>query len=321
MNGLDNPLNNTIKYTALTILLVLAGFFLPVVGLFTSVVWFIPLIMLSVRNGFKFAVAGIIVLIAVLTVTASPLEALLFSSQHVLIALVYCNLFARKAEFKELLLGGLLAAVLSALTRIAVTVWALGLSYKKWLQYMRNIADQVIKLYKETGVWEQLTAGPLTGQDLKELLYGFSQTMVNLTPAALTTYGMLIAFIGLLIAIRVLKRNGFWAPDVPEFSRWKLPWQMAWPAIIALAALLLGDYLANRFFLVIGQNLVYVLIPVYVVTGFAAMVFFYNKLKTSVFMKMVFLAIIVFNFPLFLMLLLLLGVFDPLINFRKLKQT
>ncbi len=317
VNSETKSYKDTVVLVLYSTILVLASLFVPLVGVFTTFVWFVPLVILTIKNGFKNSLIGSIIMFFIISILSLPQNTFMFFIQYVPVALIYCYLFEKKADFKTLISSGLIVSILSSAFRILFMVFVLDIDYSKWLNSMKKMADETVEFYKTSGLWEQISKGPIKPEDFKEMIYSFSELMANITPAILVTFGLLYAFISLLFTIRILKKKDLPVAEVTSFTKWKLPWQMVWIAIIALSSLLLGDFFGNKILLIIGQNIVYILVPFFLLSGFSAAVYFLKKWNLSIIFKIILVAIIVFNFPLFLVLILLLGLFDPLVNLRK----
>jgi uncharacterized protein YybS (DUF2232 family) len=308
---------DTVKLILYSTLLVLISLFVPLISIFTTLFWFVPLVILAVTNNFKDSLVGCIIIFFIISLISFSQNTFLFFVQYAPVALTYCYLFEKRAKFKTVITSGLIVSVFSTIIRILYIVFVLGINYSEWLSRMTKMADETIAFYKSSGLWEQITKGPINPDDFQEMIYTFSEFMANITPAVLITFGLFFSLISLLVTIRVLKKKNLPVPEITEFMHWKLPWQMVWPAIIALSVLLFSDYYDNKLILILSQNILYILVPFFLLNGFSSALYFVKKMNLSLLFKIILLAVIIFNFPLFLILILLLGLFDPLINLRK----
>ena len=85
-----------------------------------------------------------------------------------------------------------------------------------------------------------------------------------------------------------------------------------------LGLALAGDFWGQSLLVAIGQNIIYVYLPILLVTGLSVAVYYYYKVPISATWKMLLVFVALINLPLTVIALILLGTFDPLFNYRKL---
>jgi len=142
--------------------------------------------------------------------------------------------------------------------------------------------------------------------------------MMTLIPGVLVFGSLVSSCINYLLARQVLSRLGYRLQAIPPFRTWQLPWYSVWGIIAGLGLALAGDFWGQSLLVAIGQNIIYVYLPILLVTGLSVAVYYYYKVPISATWKMLLVFVALINLPLTVIALILLGTFDPLFNYRKL---
>jgi uncharacterized protein YybS (DUF2232 family) len=299
---------------ALTAVLALIGLLVPPLMLITSLVWTIPIVVLIVRRDLKTGLMATIVAAFLVTLVVGPVRAFFLILQFGGLGLIYGYLFKAKVSSGNALLGGALVAAASTALTMGLSFLIMGGSLANLEVTSRETAAAMIEAYRQAGVLDEMTNGEMTPEEMAEAMV---QMMLVLLPGALVIGGVFSAFINFLLSRAVVKRLGLYSPYLPPFRRWQLPWYMVWGFIAGLGLWLLGDYLAVRWLAVVGQNILYVYLPIIFVIGLAVATYFYHRWTWPVFFKVMLLVVAVLYLPIAVMTLMMLGLLDTLFNYRK----
>lgn len=223
--------------------------------------------------------------------------------------------------------GYLLAAGAAVGTALA---WGVGLGFvgvvlalpqvaRGWAVLRQEVLaflEPTWRLYQESGLLENLGEQGVDAENLRHTLEMTVQFVANVVPAFTLLEVALTAVLACFLARWVLLRLGVSVGPLPPFVAWRVPWYLAWGVIAGLALLLTGDFYDAEWPLVWGQNIILLYLPLLLIIGAAVAVSFYLYLPLSLFVKNVVLLVTLLNLPFLLVILVILGAFDPLVDFR-----
>jgi len=306
----------TLGAAALSAGLVLLGGMLPAAAGFCAVCWMIPLALLIAREG---EVWGLGATAAVLVwIVSSPGTApwgLLLPYGG---AGIWYGISLRRSWKPGLGVGGgLLIALLSMFGLLALSFG----SYAQFLSETARLMEQGIMeaaaFYQQTGMWEQLAAQGVSEAEFQQQMLQAADTIARIYPALLGWGAMIGAALTCLLIYLLAPRLGIIRERWPGFSSWQLPWHLTWVVILGLGGYLAGDYWGRPELSLLGSNLLVLLAPLILIGGIALATWFFRRSRAPVLIKLG-LAIVAGVFFQYTMLLFMgLGLFDPLINYRK----
>ena len=195
----------------------------------------------------------------------------------------------------------------------------MGIFHEEGMGAFYGRANAVLEAWEEAGLLEQFEEQGISRDEIERSLRAAVVWTVNLLPSIIATYSAASSFCNFLGARAVLLRKGCEVPKFPPFSEWRVPWYSSWVVILGLGLALLGDYIKAQSLFVIGLNLLILYIPAAFTIGLAVGANFYNRIKSH-FVKLIILITALIYLPFTAVMLLFLGVFDPLLNFRKLQS-
>jgi len=160
--------------------------------------------------------------------------------------------------------------------------------------------DKSLKIYEETGI---------SKENITLVKESFS-TALNIIkisfPAIIFIMNFLIVSINLLFSKKIL---GLEALKLSPFKTWRLRDECIWGFIITALMTFLFKYAKFQLGYIIGLNLLIIISAVYLVGGLAITNFFFDKWKVFPFIKLL-IYVLVFTSPIFLMLIIILGLVD-----------
>ncbi|MEW6623471.1 MAG: YybS family protein [Bacillota bacterium] len=303
---------------AISVLIALIGFYIPPFQFITVFVWFVPIVVVAVRHDFNIGILSLITAAILLMILAPPWRAFLFILQFAGLALAFCYYFKKQAAFSQIIMIGTMIVAVMTIVTVILSFLVMGFSLAEFMATFDEIADSALAMYERLGLLDRFEEQGMSLEEIRQSLINMSTLMFNLIPAVMVTYGMIVAFISYFITRMVLLRLNLQVSEQPMFRHWQIPWYFIWGVIIGLGLLLYSDFRNWPTGSVIGMNIVYIYLPIIFIQGLSVITYFYFKWKISLLLKLLLLGIIVLNFPIALMVLLLVGLFDPLFNYRKL---
>lgn len=302
---------------AIAALLGLFALFIPVLGVVANVIWTIPIIIIILRFDLRTGVMGLTVALILIAIIAGPMGALSLGLKGGLTGLVFGYAIKKKMSPGFTVLGGGLAAVVGTALLLLLAFAVMGGPILD-LGELENIVDETLILYKRYGLLNPLLEQGATEAEIREQLMQVMGVAVALIPGAMFLSSVAAAAATYLVSRPVLRRLGYSLDPIPAFRYWQVPWYSVWGLIAGLALYLAGDYLAWEPMALIGQNIIYIYLPLLFINGLAVATYFYHRWSISPILKGMLLALSVFYLPIALPFLMIVGAFDPLFNYRKL---
>lgn len=304
----------------ITAILALIGTFLPIASFFTFLVVAVPIIVANVRNTLLTGILASFVAAFLVATLTGPITAMFFYLQFMVMALAYGYLFKNKYSSGKILAVGTFVAALSTILIIALTmlVGQIGLEQQK--QALFEAVDRTMNIYEEYGMLEQFKEQGISKEQLHTMLTDMVKLFIRVLPAFLIIGSVFTAVTHFIMARVALKRLGHDIPNFPPFSQWHLPWYTVWGLIGGWISYLLGDIYSQDILRIIGQNILIAYAMVLLVLGMSVIAFYIKKFQVSRINRLFMLLAIIFMFNGFVVVTLLIGMFDLVLDHRKLKR-
>ncbi|VFU12138.1 conserved membrane hypothetical protein [anaerobic digester metagenome] len=303
-------------FTLLIVLAGLAGLYLPFLATLATICLPLPLILLVIRTDIRYGLAGLAAAGLILTVLSSePVMTLVLIVSYGVLGILYGLLFKNRMSSWKVFVTGIIGSVVLALMSAAVIYLVNGENIFVLNEEARQAALQWLAANQGSMTLNDLPAGwqeEFTNKilDVLELLIP-GQYIITTAASAAVTY---------FLARVALKRFDFPLPPAFELTRIYLPWYSVWGLIAGLGLTLAGDYFGMPLAAKIGKNILFILFYVYLALGLSVGAYFFRKLKVAMLIKLTFLFLAILYIPFSLLVFLLLGVVDTLVNLRRLPE-
>jgi len=211
-------------------------------------------------------------------------------------------------KFSFIKTGVLSAVILSIMSLLAILV--ISLHDRNFLNgiyiNLQIQMDKIMKIREETNI----------SKEKIELLKESFSTGLNIIktsfPAIIFIINCLIVSINLFFSKKILCLKHL---KLPPFKTWRPKDECIWAFIISALMTFLFQYIKFQSGYLIGLNLLIIISAVYLVGGLAIVNFFFDKRKMFPFVK-VSIYVLVFTSPIFLILIIILGLVDFWFDFR-----
>lgn len=301
----------------LAALLGIIGIYIPVLGVVTNLVWTIPIILLIMRHNMKLGIMGLVVTGLIISILAGPVRSILFLVNMGGMALIYGYCFKKGlSPMKALLFGTIIAAVSSAAT-LLLSAFVANLPISQWIENIKLAINEGFQVYEKMGMMEKILPEGVTPEQYKDQFFHMIETLL---PGVFVAASMGSALINYLVARKFLQRLKYEIPEMPMFRDWHFPWQIVWGVILGLVLLLSGNYFHYGFLTLVGQNILYIYYPVLLVSGISLLVFLWKNNYLTGFMRVIIIMAVFLFGGVFFMMLILVGLFDPLFDYRRFFQ-
>lgn len=317
MTEQTNTVAQSALLAAIAAVLGLSALFVPILGVVASVLWSIPIIILVVRFELRTGIMALAVALTIVGLTAGPFGGLSLGLKSGLAALAFGHCLKKGLSPGKTVFWGGITAVAGTGILLLLTFMLMGGSLIE-VGEIENTVDQTLAFYERHGLLNPLMEQGVTQEELRGQLLKMMGLVVALIPGAMFLGSLTMAGITYLVARRVLKRLGHSLKAIPPFRHWQVPWYTVWGLILALLLILAGDYLEQKLPLLVGQNIIYIYLPLLLINGLAVITYYYYRWPLSLLVKGLLMAAAIINLPFVAPLLILIGAFDPLFNYRKL---
>lgn len=222
--------------TALTVVAALISVYIPVLGMVTSLIWPLPIIILIVRQGLRWGVISAMASWVLMSILIEPMLALRLMLGFALPSLVLGYGFRNDWPAAKNLLTGLAAAVISTLIAFGMTMAVTGINpLDMQIDVMKESFDTAISLYETMG---------LSPDEIARSKAAFEQAfalMGLLMPLVVVAAGLMVTVANFAIGGKILRRLGHHVTVLPPFNQWHLPRSIA----LIFGFALVGMYWGN----------------------------------------------------------------------------
>jgi len=285
----------------------LAIYFFPIKFL-VDYIWGIPLIIIVKKYNLGIGLLTLATTFFITWMLTDPIMTLLLVVKLAPLALVYALLFKGEVRPGVTLLSGVIVALLSDLVTLLGYMYLAQVPIIPSDEALRMQTQQFAEFYTKFG---------MDAEQARQLVDSAVKLSLMLIPSTLAVVAIFRAFLTYILAAKVLRKMNYGVAALPPFSDWRLPWYSIWSIILGLGMSLAGDEYQIKILSDIGKNLIFIFIPLFMVTGIAVVTKFFKTWRIPSWLKglLVFLGLI--NFGTTLVLFALIGMFDPLVSFRK----
>ena len=300
--------------TAVAILFAFVSTYVPVIGAFVNLIWPLPIILLGVRHGYKWALLTTAAVGALVALLLHPLQAVSIVVGFGLIGVVLGHaLRAQYSPLKTLLIGGA-ASLVSKAALLGIGFLITGVSpFFDQADLAGKALEQSLEFYQMMG----LQGAQLN--EMKETMAKLGEMIKMILPAGLLMAALVDTYINYLAARLVLRKLGHVTPDFPVFSRWRLPNLFAYCFVVALVMLYWGQSREIQLLKTVAVNLQVISSAFLFLQGLSLTVFLLQRYQVSRFLRWLLLFFIITN-GFLTQVLVLAGAFDMVLDYRKLRD-
>lgn len=167
-----------------------------------------------------------------------------------------------------------------------------------------------------TGLTEYYASQGLTKAVLADAFKSFLHSLTIIRPGLYIMEGWIQIMLALISAKLVLGSRGYL--EAQPFTLQKMAWQLDWVLIVGLAAWLVGKQWNIEWPLYIGANIIFLLAPVGFYFGMGLLVYVFQRWNIRAWLIAAMILLAFFMPVQAFFFIAILGVFDPLIDYRDL---
>jgi hypothetical protein len=310
-----------IKYLLITSLLSLMLVIFPSLTMVAAIFWGGSLILAGIYLSWK-QIAGIIVFNIALIYTFAGANLLVYYlSFFGLAALVMSFLANRGQDYYHLQKWGITAAIIGVtlfILLIYVNTGEIGVAEME--QQLDTYLQENMQQFEQSGLIEAYEKRGISREDLEDGINNMIQTISRHLPACYYIQAILAAFFMLFVAAFMCRKANLERLRKRPYKSEIMPWQLAWVVIIGLALWLWGKGNMNSLYYT-GSNILAVMVPISVYFGLSAVIFKLMEQKpvSRKWYTMILIVLSIFFLPSAVIFFSIIGVFDALLDYRKLR--
>lgn len=298
--------------SAIAVILVIVSINLPIfyfVGLFMGM---LPITLIYLRSGVKFALMSSFVVAAVSAITIDPLGGISLAVIFSMIGLVMGYCIKKQKGSTTTILYMSIVIFIALIIGIKLTSLLIG---QDSIEQMMKVMESNFKFVRETYVKMGIPKQSL------EIIDNFIKSipmMKVIIPTALIFSAVFQAFISYIISRKILQKFGYNLDKVKTLSQWYVSAQLAMPImIIYIISIILYMYKPETKAYIINAQ--YMFMMIFFINGIAALDSFLKKKEVAKGLRIL---IIFFCInPGLERILFFIGLFDYLFNYRGLDKT
>lgn len=298
--------------TAITVLLGLAGAYLPIGGVFVGIFFGVPIVVLTVRQGVRRGAVSLSASMILMMAFVGPLLSLRVALSFGLCGLVLGSCIERGFSTVRSFLTTLSAAFIAQIIAMGMLMLALDVNpIDVELKAVQEEFDESLKIYEEMGVEPQAIA------QLREQIAPSVELMKYLLPSILLIIAVINTAACYLMAKWIFQklRMKFLEP-LPPFHDWHFPITFLYLASFAILGTYWGSTRDWEILYTVSVNVVFFAMSVGFLQGLAVLSFVAEHYNVSTWLRRVIFVIIILNI-FTIQIVTVTGMFDMIFDYRK----
>ena len=293
-----------------TTLLLLASIGIPFIGPLFSLL--IPLVFLYYSSKLGFSeglkiVAVTLIIIGLVGKAGGYPRIMLFCLEFSLLGLIISELFRRQLAFDLTIFWGTGIMLFIGFIFIFLIGLSKGMGPVELIfNYFQSNLNITIQAYQKMDLDQE------KGRQLQEFGKVFIDIISRIYPALIITSTACVVWLNVIISKPLFRLGSLKYPDFGPLDRWQAPERMIWVVIASGFAL----FFPSSGLKFIALNILIVSLVIYVFHGISIILFFLNKYKVPLWIRIGIYILLVFQ-QFFLAILAVAGLFDQWIDFRK----
>jgi len=297
---------------ALAVVLFLASYVLPVVGMVFAFLCPAPLVVLGLRHNLARALLGLAVATILVSLFVGISGAFFFVLSFGVLGVGLGFLSKRYRNSVEIILYGVLISLGGKLLLMIVLAKLTGVNpFDVRPEEMMSIIDKVASIYNNVGMSEEAL------NTARAQMAATLEVIPKIFPALLIMASAVDCFLSYGVSRLVLCRLGSnELPPIRPFGRWSFPKSIFWVFLLSGVLIFMGFRGSfPELFLRIGLNLRLLSSGLLMLQGLSVFWFYMSYKKVKKVIRLVLLGIVVL-FPLLTQIILILGIIDMWIDLR-----
>lgn len=299
--------------SAVAFVLAIISTYIPVLSIVGILLFPLPMAILVLRHGLRMGIIGTVVVFVLSAILLGLPQATLLIIEGGLLGLFlgYCFRHRRGPLF-TLGIATLIAAI-GMVVGLMFSVFVSGLSINILNTELETFVREYIAAFQAQGLENMLINSSMTVEEYTVYLITMTK---KLLPAIMIIGSMGMVLVCYLVFVKILRRLRYDIPLLPPFHMWRIDWRFTWGLIIGLTCSWLGNQFVLTWLTTLGNNILYVFFPVLFTCGLSVIVWLTKAMRINMLIKILLLFLTIQFLPYVCFLLVMVGIIDPLFDFR-----
>lgn len=299
---------------AIAIVMALIIMYVPVLGVFVNFLWPLPIVICGCRHGLKWSIMTLLVATIIIAMLMSPINAFFLAAIFGLLGLILGECMRRHLSPMKLMLYGSVGGIIALVLNIVLSFFVLGIDpINMMFTSFDESLVQLAEYYREHGMSEA---------DIKTSIDSYKEMfrmMRIIMPGAFFLCAPVMAFVNYIAAKKILVKLGESFENFPDFVLLKVPKWVLWPYCISLLAVTYfyqtdqSSWMYN-----VSVNVQTVCSFVLVFQGIVLLYWFVDTRKKPRWWANIGM-LLLFAIPIFSQIMVYVGAFDLVFDFRKIR--
>ena len=254
--------------TALTVILAIAGIYIPLLGYLLMIIA-VPFIIITVRHSLRYVIISIIASAILVTFVTFPTYGIYIAMMGGFVGCIMGLSIKKKKDSSTSIFYGALTASVSLMIMISLATLISGVSI---IETVDQILGETVRVTETMGLGEIISESGVSMTDITDL---FKMVI----PSSLVLSGAIFAVFNYFISTIILKRLGMDTKQAKTFSEFSLPGNI----LFGTTFILVLTYFSGKLNIVDSEalfvNVLNVFTYVFLVQGVAVLFFFLEKRK------------------------------------------
>ncbi len=300
---------------AVAIVMALISMYVPVLGAFVNFVWPLPIIICGCRHGLKWSIMTLLVATIIIAMIISPVNAFFLAAIFGLLGLILGECMRRHLPPMKMMFYGSIGAVIALILNIVLSFWVLGMNpIDMMFSSFHESLGQLAMYYREHGMSEV---------EIKKIVAEYEELlrmMKIIMPGAFLLCAPLMAFVNYVAAKKILTKLGETFEAFPPFTMLTIPGWVLWPYGLSLLAVTYYYQTdQSSWMYLLSVNIQTVCSFLFVFQGIVLLYWFIDKHRKPRWWANVGL-VLMFAVPIFSQIMVYVGAFDVVFDFRKIRD-
>lgn len=301
---------------AIAIVMALIIMYVPVLGVFVNFLWPLPIVICGCRHGLKWSIMTLLVATIIIAMLMSPINAFFLAAIFGLLGLILGECMRRHLSPMKLMLYGSVGGIIALVLNIVLSFLVLGIDpINMMFTSFDESLVQLAEYYREHGMSEA---------DIKTSIDSYKEMfrmMRIIMPGAFFLCAPVMAFVNYIAAKKILVKLGESFEDFPDFILLKVPKWILWPYCISLLAVTYF-YQTNQssWMYNVSVNVQTVCSFALVFQGIVLLYWFVDAKKKPRWWANIGMMLL-FTIPIFSQIMVYVGAFDLVFDFRKIRNS
>lgn len=299
---------------AIAIVMALIIMYVPVLGVFVNFLWPLPIVICGCRHGLKWSIMTLLVATIIIAMLMSPINAFFLAAIFGLLGLILGECMRRHLSPMKLMLYGSVGGIIALVLNIVLSFLVLGIDpINMMFTSFDESLVQLAEYYREHGMSEA---------DIKTSIDSYKEMfrmMRIIMPGAFFLCAPVMAFVNYIAAKKILVKLGESFENFPDFVLLKVPKWVLWPYCISLLAVTYFYQMDQSSWMYnVSVNVQTVCSFVLVFQGIVLLYWFVDTRKKPRWWANIGM-LLLFAIPIFSQIMVYVGAFDLVFDFRKIR--